>query len=113
MESLIKTFQKVCAWWEREDVRTMLTVTVLAGSIATYGLIFYIGRRPEPMPPPGVPLFWRLHPERLLACGASLLGMFTVCQRLRHGQPLLEPLAWIFLATLVHLCSLAIQFHWI
>lgn len=97
--------------WKREDVRAVLTAAVLIASLASYAVIFSLGQRPEPLPAPGVPLFLRLHPERLLACAVTLFGMMTVERRLREEKPLLEPLSWIFLSSLVHLSSLAIEFH--
>jgi hypothetical protein len=104
---------KLGAWFAREDVRRILTATVLVASIALYGVIFYIGRRPAPPPASAVPLFLRLHPERLLACAATVFAMFTVVRRLETDRPILEPLAWIFLASVIHLLSLAVEFHWI
>lgn len=98
-------------WRKRDDVRTVLTATVLVASLVSYAVIFYLGQQPEPLPVPGVPLFLRLHPERLLACGITIFGMVTIERHLREEKPLLEPLAWIFFASLVHLSSLAIQFR--
>ena len=106
-----QTFEKACAWLKRDDVRAVVTATVLVATLAIYAFIFYVGRRPAPPTPRGIPLFLRLHPERLVACGGSLFGMFVLRRRLRDEKPLLQPLSWIFLASLVHLSSLAIQFH--
>ncbi len=104
-------FDKARAWSKRDDIRAVLTTAVLVATLAMYALIFYVGRRPVPPASRGIPLFLRLHPERLLACGGSLFGMFILRRRLRDQKPILEPLSWIFLASLVHLSSLAIQFH--
>lgn len=97
----------------RDDIRAVLTTAVLVAILAMYALIFYAGRRPAPPIFRGIPLFLRLHPERLAACGGSLFGMFVLRRRLRDQKPILELLSWIFLASLVHLSSLAIQFHWL
>lgn len=106
-----QTFEKAYAWSKRDDVRAVVTTTVLVATLAIYAVIFYVGRRPAPPTSPSIPLLLRLHPERLVACGESLFGMFVLRRRLRDQKPLLEPLSWIFLASLVHLSSLAIQFH--
>ena len=110
MKTLLR---KGSAWWHSEQVRRLLTLTVVAASIAVYAVIFYFGHRPAPPPAPDVPFFLRLHPERLLACGATLLGMLTAVRRFHANEPVLEPLSWIFFASIVHLASLAVQFHWI
>ncbi|MGH9655877.1 MAG: hypothetical protein ACRD6B_20730 [Bryobacteraceae bacterium] len=98
-------------WWRREEVRFYGTVVVFAAIVAVYAAILWFGHRPLP-PDLRLPLFFRLHPERLLAMVAGVFGMFRVIRHVREERSLFGPLCWILFAGLVQLASVAIELGW-
>ena len=104
--------QKIQSWCQRDEVQTRLTGGVLTGIAVVYGIIAWFGRGATPSDA-HLPIYVRFHPERLLAIGAAVLGIFRLIRRSQEDQPILGPLLWIFFASLVHLTSLAIQLRWV
>jgi hypothetical protein len=98
-------------WWRCEDVRFYGTVAIFSAIVAVYAAVVWFGHRPSP-PDPRLPLFFRLHPERLLAMVAGVFGMFQVIRHVREERSLVGPLCWILFAGLVQLASVAIELNW-
>lgn len=98
-------------WLRRENVRFYRTVAIFSAIVAVYAAVVWFGHHPSP-PDPRLPLFFRLHSERLLAMVAGVFGMFRVIGHLREERPLVGPLCWILFAGLVQLASIAIELNW-
>lgn len=101
-------FQKLRTFCAREEIRGRLVLATLSAIVLIYITIELLSHKLTGHPSAG-PLFLRLHPERLLAMAAAVLGLLRLIDHLQTGKDLLKPLCWILFASLVHLGSIAIQ----
>lgn len=102
---MIKKLRAFCA---REEIRVRLVLATLSAIVLVYVAVEVLGRKFPDHPSSGA-LLLRLHPERILAMVAAVLGMFRLIEHFRTGQDLLKPLFWILFASLIHLASIGIQ----
>ncbi len=100
------------SWCNRDEVRFYVTAAVFLAIAIVYALVVWFGHQPTP-PDPRLPLFLRLHPERLLAMVAGILGMFKAVEHAREQRPLLGPLSLLLFAGLVQLASVDVALHWL
>jgi hypothetical protein len=104
--------KKLRAFCAREPIRVRLIITTLSWIVLNYGLIATFGHR-LPEADSNTPLFLRLHPERILAMLAAVLGMVRLKDHVQKGQDLIHPLLWILFASVIHLASIGVQLGWL
>jgi hypothetical protein len=103
---------KLRAFGARQEIRVRLVLATLTCIVLIYGLIAIFGRS-LPDHAPNAPFVLRLHPERILAMIAAVLGMFRLIEDFRTGRDLIKPLLWILFASVIHLASIGIQLRWL
>ena len=105
-------FQKLREFCAREEIRARIILVTLSLIVLVYAAVAALGYH-LPGAQPSTPLFFRLHPERLLAMAAAVLGILRLIDHFQKGQDLIRPLLWILFASLVHLASIAVQIGWL
>jgi hypothetical protein len=103
--------QKLRDYCAREDIRTRLMIGILALIVLVYAMITIFGCS-MPAENPNRPLILRVHPERLLAMVAAIIGSVRLADRFQKGENPIPPLLWIFCASLIHLMSIGVQLGW-
>jgi hypothetical protein len=102
---------KVRDFCAREDIRARLMIGISSLIALVYALVTIFGHS-MPAENPNRPLILRLHPERLLAMAAAVLGSIRLADHFQKGKNPIPPLLWIFFASLIHLMSIAVQLGW-
>jgi hypothetical protein len=102
--------QKLRDYCAREDIRARLMIGILSLIVLVYAMVTIFGHS-MPAENPNRSLILRLHPERLLAVVAAVIGSIR-SESLSKGENPIPPLLWIFCASLIHLISIGAQLGW-
>lgn len=105
---MLQRLRDYCA---REDIRARLMIGILSLIVLVYAMVTIFGHS-MPAENPNTPLILRVHPERLLAMAAAVLGSIRLADHLRKGENPIPPLLWTFCASLIHLMSIGVQLGW-
>jgi hypothetical protein len=105
---MLQRLREFCA---REEIRARLILPILSLIVLVYTLVAVFGRA-LPAESSDTPWILRLHPERLLAMLAAVLGSLRVFDHVQKQTSPVQPLLWILLASLVHLTSIGVQRGW-
>jgi len=103
--------QKLRDFCAREEIRARLALGLASVIVLVYVLVIVFGRS-LPVESPAKPWILRLHPERLLAMLAAVLGSVRLLDDFQKGGNPVPPLLWIFFASLLHLSSIGEQRGW-
>lgn len=103
--------QKLRDYCAREEIRARLMIGILSLIALVYAMVTIFGHS-MPAENSNTPLILRVHPERLLAMGAAVLGSIRLADHLQKGENPIPPLLWIFCASLIHLMSIGVQLGW-
>lgn len=106
---MLRKLRNFCA---REEIRGCLILTILSLIVLAYTLVAVFGHA-LPATDPQTPELLRLHPERILAMIAAVLGLLRLMERFQKGQSPIAPLLWILFASLMHLASVGMQHGWL
>jgi hypothetical protein len=105
---MLQKLRECCA---REDIRARLMIGILSLIVLVYAMVISFGHS-MPAENPNTPLILRVHPERLLAMVAAVIGSVRLADHLQKGENPIPPLLWIFCASLIHLISIGAQLGW-
>jgi hypothetical protein len=103
--------QKLRDYCAREDIRARLIIGILSLIVLVYAMVTIFGHS-MPAENPNRPLILRVHPERLLAMIAAVIGSIRLADHFQKGKNPIPPLLWIFCASLIHLMSIGAQLGW-
>ena len=105
---LLQKLRDFCA---REEIRARLMIGILSLIVLVYAMVTIFGHS-IPAENPNRPLILRLHPERLLAMAAAVVGSIRLADHFQKRKNPIPPLLWIFFASLIHLMSIGVQLGW-
>ena len=105
---MFKKMRDICA---REEIRSRLVIGIVSLIVLVYALIIIFGHS-LPAESPNMPWILRVHPERILAMVAAVLGSVRLADHFQKGENPVPPLLWIFCASLLHLTSVGLQHGW-
>jgi hypothetical protein len=103
--------QKLRDYCAREEIRARLMIGILSLIVLVYAMVTTFGHS-MPAENPNRPLILRLHPERLLAMVAAVIGSIRLGDHFQKRKNPIPPLLWIFFASLIHLMSIGVQLGW-
>jgi len=103
--------QKLREFCAREEIRSHLAIGLVSVIVLVYALVTIFGHS-LPAESPDTPWILRVHPERLLAIVAAVLGSLRLRNHFKKGESPVRALLWILFASLVHLTSIGVQRGW-
>ena len=103
--------QKLRDYGAREEIRARLMIGILSLIVLVYAMVIIFGHS-MPAKNPNTPLILWVHPERLLAMIAAVIGSIRLADHFQKGKNPIPPLLWIFGASLIHLMSIGVQLGW-
>ena len=103
--------QKLRDYCAREEIRARLMIGILSLIVLVYAMVTIFDHS-IPAENPNRPLILRLHPERLLAMAAAVVGSIRLADHFQKRKNPIPPLLWIFFTSLIHLMSIGVQLGW-